>query len=68
MVEEKEIKITLVPRQHIGGETRNMYRVSCDYWEMNCGWGYTLEEAIRDFDKNNQNNQSIDLKCRRDWD
>jgi len=61
-MEEREIKIDLVPKEWVG-EEKNMYRISCD--GMNYGWGYTLEEAIKNFDKENQNNQTLDLK--RKW-
>lgn len=60
-MEEREIKIALVPKEWIS-EDRNMYRISCD--GMNHGWGYTLEEAILNFDKENLDNQKIDLKRR----
>ena len=47
---EKEVKIILVQKEQFC-EDIDMFRVSCDGLE--CGWGITLEEAIRDFDKAN---------------
>ena len=50
-MEEREVKIALVPKEWINKD-KDMYRISCD--RMNCGWGETLESAIKDFDKNNK--------------
>ena len=47
---EKEVKIVLVSKELIN-EEEDMYRVSCD--NMRCGWGVTLEKAIRNFDTMN---------------
>lgn len=44
---EREVKIVLVPKEQIC-EDNDMFRVSCD--GLKCGWGRTLEEAIREFD------------------
>ena len=46
-MEEREVKIALVPKEWFG-EDEDLYRVSCD--DMHCGWGTTLEKAIRNFD------------------
>ena len=48
---EREVKIVLVPKDWIG-EKADMYRISCD--DLHCGWGNTLEDAIRDFDAKNK--------------
>lgn len=48
---ELEVKIILVPMEQTGEDT-DMFRVSCNgLWH--CGWGRTLEEAIKNFDKEN---------------
>ena len=47
--------ITLVPKHQIVDAKQDMFRIHCpDSFDIKAGWGYTLEEAIRDFDKNNQ--------------
>ena len=50
-MEEREVKIALIPKEWINEET-DMYRVSCD--GMECGWGTTLESAIKDYDEKNR--------------
>lgn len=47
---EREVIIELVPKEQICEET-DMFRVSCKGFYS--GWGKTLEEAIRNFDKEN---------------
>lgn len=47
---EREVKIVLVPKEWIAEDT-DMFRVECE--GLHSGWGRTLEEAIRDFDKEN---------------
>ena len=47
---EMEVIIELVPKEQIY-EDVDMFRVSCKGFCS--GWGKTLEEAIRDFDKEN---------------
>ena len=47
---EVEVKIALIPRDWTS-EDEDMFRVSCG--ELKNGWGKTLKEAIKDFDKRN---------------
>lgn len=49
---EREVKIVLVPKSQLV-EDVDMFRVGCDGFYY-CGWGRTLEEAIKDFDKENE--------------
>ena len=49
--QEKEVKITLVSKELINEDT-DMFRISCD--GLKCGWGSTLEIAIKDFDEQNR--------------
>ena len=44
---EKEIKITLVPKEQIN-ERRDCVRITCGDI---IAWGYTLSEAIEEFDE-----------------
>lgn len=44
---EKEIKIALVPKRQIG-EKRDCVRITCGDITV---WGYTLSEAIEEFDE-----------------
>ena len=44
---EKEIKITLVPKEQIN-EGRDCVRITCGDI---IAWGYTLSEAIEEFDE-----------------
>lgn len=45
---EMEVKIVFVPKELICEDT-DMFKVCCEGFYY-CGWGKTLEEAIRDFD------------------
>lgn len=46
---EVEVKIVLVPKEQLA-DNIDMFRVSCEAFYYS-GWGRTLEEAIRDFDR-----------------
>ena len=48
---EHEIKIIYREQANIGRKIYLPYEVSCE--GRYCGFGSTLEEAIKDFDKNN---------------
>lgn len=49
---EMEVKIEFIPKEFTC-EDKDMFRVSCKAFYY-CGWGETLEEAIKNFDEENE--------------